>query len=132
MAFLLDTDIVSDVLRNPRGKTATKVLQSGVDRIGVSIIVAAELEFGIARRNATAFAVRLGEFLQQVEVLTFKAPADRIYGELRADLERRGKLIGPNDLLIAAHALALDRTLVTGNVREFSRIKSLRVENWLR
>ncbi len=132
MNYLLDTNIVSEVLRRPHGKAALKIIQVGVERVCTSIIVAAEMRFGIARTDATSLAVKLEEMFGYVEVLPFKTPADRVYGELRADLERRGKLIGPNDMLIAAHALALDCVLVTDNVREFSRVKPLRVENWLR
>jgi tRNA(fMet)-specific endonuclease VapC len=132
MDYLLDTNIVSEVLRRPYGKAASRILQAGIERVCTSVIVAAELRFGIARKNATSLAVKLEEMFGYVEVLPFKTPADRAYAELRADLERRGKLIGPNDLLIAAHAIALDCVLVTDNVREFSRVKSLRVENWLR
>jgi tRNA(fMet)-specific endonuclease VapC len=69
--------------------------------------------------------------LSAIEVLPFEEPADQRYGELRADLERRGASIGPNDMLIAAHALMLDCIVVTANVREFSRVRGLRVENWL-
>jgi tRNA(fMet)-specific endonuclease VapC len=132
MAYLLDTNIVSDILRHPQGRVASKILRAGVECTCTSIIVAAEMKFGIARTNATTLAIKLEEMFAHLEVMPFEAPADRIYGELRADLERRGKMIGPNDLLIAAHALSLDRVLVTDNVREFSRVKSLRVENWLR
>ncbi len=70
--------------------------------------------------------------LGAIEVLTLEPPVDAVYGAVRADLERAGQPIGGNDLLIAAHALALDLTLVTDNEREFSRIGQLRLENWLR
>jgi tRNA(fMet)-specific endonuclease VapC len=70
--------------------------------------------------------------LGALDVAAFESPADIIYGRLRAELEGAGRLIGPNDLLIAAHALALSCTLLTDNVREFSRVPGLAVENWLR
>ena len=66
-----------------------------------------------------------------MSIVPFAEPADQVYAELRAHLERAGTPIGPHDLLIAAHALALDLTLVTDNLREFSRVPDLRVENWL-
>jgi tRNA(fMet)-specific endonuclease VapC len=130
-AYLLDTNIVSDVLRHPHGKAAMRMLNAGIDRLRISIVAAAEIRFGLVRRNAAALAAKLDELIGQVIVVPFEAPADIFYAEIRADLERRGKLIGPNDLMIAAHALALDRVLVTDNVREFTRVKGLKVENWL-
>src|ERR1051326_2346115 len=122
-AYLLDTNIVSDVLRHPHGKAAMRILNAGIDRLRISIVAAAEIRFGLVRRNAAALAAKLDELIGQVIVVPFEAPADIFYAEIRADLERRGKLIGPNDLMIAAHALALDRVLVTDNVREFTRVK---------
>ncbi|HEY2070626.1 MAG TPA: type II toxin-antitoxin system VapC family toxin [Rhizomicrobium sp.] len=132
MIYMLDTNIVSDAIRNPHGSTAMRVLQAGVDRVCTSIIVAAEIRFGIVRREASGLAIRLDEFFTQIEVMPFQQPADIFYAEIRTDLERSGKLIGPNDLLIAAHALALDCTLVTDNTKEFSRVSGLKIENWLR
>jgi tRNA(fMet)-specific endonuclease VapC len=75
---------------------------------------------------------RLDTLFHLLKVLPLQAPADEFYGRLRADLERRGQLIGPNDLLIAAQALALSCTLVTDNEREFSRVPDLATQNWLR
>jgi tRNA(fMet)-specific endonuclease VapC len=86
----------------------------------------------VAKRKSVQLANALARVLEALEVVPFEAPADVIYARLRLDLERRGKLIGANDLLIAAHALALDCTLVTDNEREFARVDGLAVENWLR
>ena len=74
---------------------------------------------------------QLEAVLAALEVLPFEEPADRRYGELREHLERQGTPIGPNDVLIAAHALALGLAVVTDNVREFSRVPGLHIENWL-
>lgn len=90
--------------------------------------MAAELRFGAAKRASA----RLDAVLGALEVLALELPVDSIYGELRARLERAGQPIGANDLLIAAHALALGHAVVTDNEGEFSRINGLRVENWLR
>jgi tRNA(fMet)-specific endonuclease VapC len=132
MTWLLDTNIVSHAIRHPEGKVALRILRTGIDRVVTSIIVVAELRFGFARSDAIVLPRRLNTLLQSMKVHPLLAPADERYGEIRAYLERIGKLIGPNDLLIAAHALALDCTVVTDNEREFSRVPGLKVENWLR
>jgi tRNA(fMet)-specific endonuclease VapC len=95
------------------------------------IIVAAELRFGAAKRGSVALAAQVEKVLGAMRVQPLDVPADREYGRLRLQLEQTGQLIGPNDLLIAAHALALDATVVTNNQREFQRAPGLRVENWL-
>jgi tRNA(fMet)-specific endonuclease VapC len=97
-----------------------------------SIIVAAELRFGALKRGSRALAARIESLLERIEVAPLLPPADSVYADLRASLEKNGKPIGANDMFIAAHALALGCTLVTDNVREFSRVKGLAVENWLR
>jgi tRNA(fMet)-specific endonuclease VapC len=132
MPYLLDTNIVSDAMRNPDGRTAACVLRAGKDNVATSIIVAAELRFGIAKRASQALAGRLDALFAEIAVLPFDAPADRFYADIRTRLERRGTPIGGNDLFIAAHALALGAVLVTGNDREFSHIEGLKLENWLR
>jgi tRNA(fMet)-specific endonuclease VapC len=132
MRFLLDTNIVSDLVRHPRGKIADRISEVGEDDVCTSIVVAAELRYGAAKRNSSRLTAQLEAVLGALEVIALEAPADAMYGLIRADLERTGQPIGANDLLIAAHALALDLTVVTDNEREFSRIDDLRVENWLR
>jgi len=132
MRFLLDTNIVSDLVRNPGGRAARHIAQTGEALVCTSIIVAAELRYGAAKRNSQRLASQLGAVLDALDVLPFEAPADAVYGDLRASLERTGRLIGPNDLLIAAQAVALGLTLVTDNEREFLRVGGLSIENWLR
>jgi tRNA(fMet)-specific endonuclease VapC len=130
--FLLDTNIVSDLVRHPRGKISDRISEVGEDDVCTSIIVAAELRYGAAKKNSARLTSQLEAVLGAIEVLALEAPVDAVYGVIRAGLERIGQPIGANDLLIAAHALALDLTVATDNAREFSRIDGLRVENWLR
>jgi tRNA(fMet)-specific endonuclease VapC len=132
MRFLLDTNIFSDLVRNPRGLVARRIAEIGEDLICTSIIVAAELRCGAAERASSRLSGQLESVLGAVDVLALQPPVDVVYGELRARLERNGRPIGANDMLIAAHALALGHTIVTDNEREFSRIDNLLVENWLR
>src|SRR6266851_4696190 len=132
MRFLLDTNIVSDLVRNPGGRAAGRIAQIGEALVCTSIIVAAELRYGAAKRNSERLTTQLEAVLGALAVLPFEAPADAVYGDRRASLERMGRLIGPNDLLIAAQAIALGLTVVTDNEREFSRVGGLPIENWLR
>jgi len=130
--YLLDTNIVSNLVRQPRGSVADRISAVGEDEVCTSIIVASELRYGAAKNNSPRLTAQLDAVLGAMEVLALEAPADAVYGVIRADLGRIGRPIGANDLLIAAHAVALDLTLVTDNEREFSRIEKLRIENWLR
>ena len=132
MAFLLDTNIVSDLVRNPRGQVRAHIAAAGENSVFTSILVAAEVRYGAARRQSTRLAEQVEIVLAKLKVLDFKSPAERTYAIHRASLEAAGTPIGGNDMFIAAHALTLGFTLVTDNVREFTRIKQLRVENWLR
>jgi tRNA(fMet)-specific endonuclease VapC len=132
MAFLLDTNIVSDLVRHPYGRVAQRIAEVGSDHVFTSILVAAELYYGTGRKRSQRLSDRLDGILVRINVLPFEAPADRLYAEVRIRLEQAGNIIGANDLFIAAHALALQYTLVTNNMREFSRIPGLKIENWLR
>ena len=129
--FLLDTNIVSDLVRHPQGRAATKIAELGEDAVATSIIVAAELRYGAAKKGSARLASQLETILGVLEVIPFEAPADATYGNARVALEAAGTPIGGNDLLIAAQALALDMVVVTNNEREFARVDGLRVENWL-
>jgi len=132
MHYLLDTNIVSDLVRNPQGRAAKRIQEVGDAQVCTSIIVAAELRFGAAKKESPRLTAQLAEVLGALEALPFEAPADTIYGDLRSRLERVGQPIGGNDLLIASQTLALGYTLVTDNEREFARIEDLLRENWLR
>jgi tRNA(fMet)-specific endonuclease VapC len=132
MRYLLDANILSDLMRNPAGRVAGRIAQAGEDQVCTSIIVIAEVRYGIAKARSRRLAAQLAAILGGIEVLAFEAPADAVYGDIRTLLERAGSPIGANDMLIAAHALSLGLTLVTDNEREFSRISGLPIENWLR
>jgi tRNA(fMet)-specific endonuclease VapC len=132
MRYLLDANILSDLMRNPAGRVAGRIAQAGENQVCTSIIVIAEVRYGIAKARSRRLAAQLAAILGGIEVLAFEAPADAVYGDIRTRLERAGSPIGANDMLIAAHALSLGLTLVTDNEREFSRISGLPIENWLR
>ena len=132
MRYLLDTTIVSDLVRRPQGRVAERIRTIGEAQVCTSIIVAAELRYGAAKRAAPRLSAQLQAVLGALDVLPFEAPADAAYGRLRARLEQTGRTIGGNDLLIAAQALALGYAIVTNNEREFARIDDLHCENWLR
>jgi tRNA(fMet)-specific endonuclease VapC len=132
MGFLLDTNILSELVRRPRGRIADHIAKVGEQHVCTSIIVAAELRYGAAKKASARLTAQLDAVLGALEVLALESPVDAIYGETRARLERAGHSIGANDLLIAAHALALGHTIVTNNEHEFSRVPDLRIENWLR
>lgn len=129
---MLDTNIISDLLRNPGGKATERIADVGSDAICVSIITAAELRYGCAKKGSAKLSAHVEAILQSVQVLEFDVPADAEYGGIRAELEAAGQTIGPNDLLIAAHARSSGAVLVTDNTDEFARVRSLRLENWIR
>lgn len=130
--YLLDTNIVSDLVRRPQGRIADHVRKVGEAQVCTSIIVAAELRYGAAKKGSQRLTTQLEAVLGALDVLPFEAPADAAYGLIRTRLERVGTPIGGNDLLIAAQALALGCTIVTDNEAEFARIGRLPCENWLR
>ena len=132
MRYLLDTNAVSDLVRNPQGKVAQRIRKVGEARICTSVIVAAELRYGAAQKGSARLSAQLEMVLSALQVLPFEPPADAIYASLRAVLEGAGTPIGANDMLIAAHALALGCTIVTDNEKEFARVHGLLAENWLR
>ena len=132
MRYLLDTNTVSDLIRNPQGRVATYIKKVGEKRVCTSIIVAAELRYGATKKGSARLANQLEAVLGVLEVVPFEAPADATYGLIRTRLEQAGRPIGGNDLLLAAQAITLGYTLVTGNEKEFARVDGLSRENWLR
>lgn len=130
--FMLDTNVISDIIRDPVGKVALRLELEGESSICSSIIVASELRYGVYKSASKGLALRVDTVLSAIEILPFDVPADSEYGKLRAQLAAHGKPIGPNDLLIAAHAVSLGLTLVTDNVGEFKRVSGLSVVNWRR
>jgi tRNA(fMet)-specific endonuclease VapC len=129
--YMLDTNIISDLIRNPQGKAAKRIAKVGEDNICTSIIVAAELRYGCAKSGSKRLLQAVEDLLDEIAVLPLDIPADAEYGGIRSELEAAGKPIGSNDLLIAAHAYATGATIVTANTAEFKRIRGLTVENWL-
>jgi tRNA(fMet)-specific endonuclease VapC len=129
--YLLDTNVISDLIRNPQGKAAKRIAKVGEANICTSIIVAAELRYGCAKSGSKRLRNAVNDLLSEIEVLPLDSPADVDYGAIRLELESAGKRIGSNDLLIAAHAVAIGATIVTANTKEFNRVRGLRVENWL-
>lgn len=129
--YLLDTNILSDLVRNPQGKAAKRIAKVGEDNVCTSIIVAAELRYGCARSGSRRLIEAVEELLSEIDILPFDVPADAAYGLIRSALEAWGTPIGGNDLLIAAHAQAVAATIVTANEGEFKRVRGLKVENWL-
>ncbi|MFI5023287.1 MAG: type II toxin-antitoxin system VapC family toxin [Alphaproteobacteria bacterium] len=131
MRYLLDTNVVSDLIRNPQGRVAEHIRRVGEAQVCTSIIVAAELRYGATKRGSPRLTTQLEAVLGALEVLPFEAPADAVYGLIRNRLEQAGRPIGANDLLIAAQAIALGHTIVSDNEGEFARIDGLPRENWL-
>jgi len=130
--YLLDANIISDLIRHPAGAVTATIRGAGEDAICTSIVVAAELRYGARKKGSDQLSERVEALLSRIPVLPLEGPADDFYGQIRKSLERSGALIGANNMLIAAHALTLDATLVTDNEREFRRVDGLKMENWLR
>jgi len=132
MKWMLDTNICIAIIRRQPEAALKRLRRKPIGQVGISSITLAELEFGAAKSQRSEQArLALAEFLLPLEVAPFDDVAAAAYGGVRSSLEKRGKPIGPLDTLIAAHALAQGAVLVTGNTREFAKVKDLPVENWL-
>lgn len=129
--YLLDTNILSDLVRHPQGVIFQQIAKVGEASVCTSIIVACELRFGAAKSGSSRLINQVDRILEVLPVLPLVPPVERHYAEIRTHLEQAGTPIGPNDLLIAAHALAMNLTLVTANIREFERVPALSLSNWL-
>lgn len=130
--FLLDTNVLSALAREPQGAVAARIEQVGESNICTSIVVAAELRYGAAKRGSERLTRQLDSILGAMDIVPFESPMDRVYADLRNTLENRGRPIGGNDLIIAAQALALEAVLVTDNLKEFEQVPRLKIENWVR
>jgi tRNA(fMet)-specific endonuclease VapC len=128
---MLDTNIISDLIRNPQGRAAKRIAKAGEESICTSIVVAAELRYGCAKRGSEPLLKAVEGLLAEIEILPMDVPADDEYGKIRSKLEAAGKPIGSNDLLIAGHARAVGATVVTADTGEFKRVRGLKIENWL-
>jgi len=132
MKYLLDTNICIYIINEKPEKVLRKFEQYPVYEFGISSITHAELQYGIEKSKNTNQDA-LDEFLLPLTILPFHGKKlVTCYGEIRASLESKGKTIGPLDMLIAAHALSLDLTIISNNIKEFSRIPNLKCENWIR
>jgi tRNA(fMet)-specific endonuclease VapC len=130
--YLLDTSILSSLVRQPHGTVAEKIAEVGEANVLTSVIVACELRYGAAKRGSRKLTRQVEAILGAMTIRSLESDAERIYASIRVALEKKGTPIGAHDMLIAAHARALDAVCVTDNVAEFKRIPALEVENWLR
>jgi tRNA(fMet)-specific endonuclease VapC len=131
LRYMLDTDICSYLIRGGVPNLDAKVAKRPTASLCMSVVTRAELLIGVERKGRPAkLAALVGRFLQQVPSLPWDDDAAFVYAQVRAGMERAGKLIGNLDMLIAAHALAAELVLVTNNERDFKRVPGLGVENW--
>ncbi len=129
--ILLDTNICIYIINTKPPEVLARFHQYRLGEIGLSSVVAAELAYGVAKSGSARNRSALEMFLAPLEIMPFDETAIWTYGELRVDLEGRGQSIGSLDTMIAAHALSMNAVLVTNNAREFSRVKDLKLENWV-
>lgn len=129
--YLLDTNVISALMRDPAGLVLARIEAAGEEAVYTSVIVAAELRFGAAKKNSARLAAEIDAVLSRITIVPLASPVDRIYAELRSRLEQAGTPMGANDLLIASQALQDDSTVVTANLAEFGRVPNLRTENWV-
>jgi tRNA(fMet)-specific endonuclease VapC len=129
--YLLDTSVVSHLVRQPQGPVADHIAAVGEANVFTSVIVACELRYGTAKRGSRKLTRQVESVLAALPVRPLESEVERFYATIRVALERRGTPIGAHDLLIAAHARSLGAVCVTANVAEFKRVPSLKVENWL-
>ncbi len=132
MLFMLDTNICIYIIKRKPVQVLQKLITLNISDVVISTVAMSELEYGVAKssqpdQNREA----LSNFVAPIEIVAFDEQAAFHYGQIRTHLEREGKVIGPMDMLIAAHALSLSCILVTNNVREFERVPGLNVENWV-
>ncbi|MBO4899996.1 MAG: type II toxin-antitoxin system VapC family toxin [Lachnospiraceae bacterium] len=131
MRYMLDTNICIYVIKHKPEKVFLKLQDIDPRDVCISSVTYAELTYGVEKSSAVAKnRVALSVLLSNIEILDFDADAADSYGVIRADLERKGTPIGALDMMIAGHALSVGCTIVTNNVREFSRVNGLKIENW--
>lgn len=130
-SYLLDTNILSHLVRQPQGPVTARIAEVGEDNVLTSIIVACELRYGAAKRGSRKLTRQVEAVLSAITILPLEAGTDRHYAAIRTALEKKGTPIGANDMLVAAQARAIEAVCVTDNVAEFKRVPALKVENWL-
>lgn len=129
--YILDTDICSYVMKRSHPKLLKKLRTVELEQLAISVVSEAELLYGMKIANNPAIVQAAFEgFIEHVSILKWDRTAAEHYADIRADLRKRGEPIGANDLLIAAHARSLSATLVTNNIKEFAKVRKLKVENW--
>jgi tRNA(fMet)-specific endonuclease VapC len=132
MTYLLDTNICIYIIKNQYVDLVKKLRRVGIENVGISTITIAELEYGVANsRTPGETMTRLYEFLVPFSIIDFGLGAARFYGKIRKELKDQGQPIGPMDTLIAAIALAHGQILVTNNVKGFTKVSGLKIENWI-
>jgi tRNA(fMet)-specific endonuclease VapC len=129
--ILLDTNICIYIINAKPAAVLERFKHYRLGEIGLCSVVAAELAFGVAKSGSARNRQALEMFLAPLTILPFDERASWAYGDLRAELERRGTPIGSLDTMIAAHALSLQAKLITNNIREFAQVPGLQVDNWL-
>lgn len=131
--YLIDTNTCIYIMNKRPAGIIQKFKRFTIGDIGVSTITVSELEYGAAKsKNSKLNNQRLEEFLSPLEILPYDEIAANNYGDIRHKLEKRGELIGPLDLLIAAHAVSKNLILITNNEKEFKRVKNLKIRNWVK
>ena len=132
MMFLIDTNICIYIMNDHPPEVIRKFREIGVGNICISSITVSELQYGACKSKQIKKNIkRLEEFLSPFDILAYDENASNYYGKIRSQLEKKGNVIGPLDMLIAAHALSKNLTLITNNEKEFKRVKSLKVANWI-
>ena len=129
--YLLDTNILSHLVRQPQGPVADHIANVGEANVLTSVIVACELRYGAAKRGSRKLTRQVEAVLSAMTIRPLESDIERVYASIRVALERKGTPIGAHDMLIAAHARAIDAVCVTDNVAEFRRVPALKIENWL-
>lgn len=131
MKYLLDTNICIYIIKKKPHKVILHLKKLEMFDVCISVITLSELEYGVQKsKQPTQNKIALTEFLAPIKIIAFDERAAYYYGNIRAELERTGKVIGAMDLLIGAHAISLNLPLVTNNEKEFKRIEGLKIENW--
>jgi tRNA(fMet)-specific endonuclease VapC len=130
--YLLDTNILSHLVRQPQGPVADHIADVGEANVLTSVIVACELRYGAAKRGSRRLTRQVEAILSAIMIRPLESDIERVYASIRVALERKGTPIGAHDMLIAAHARAIDAVCVTDNVAEFRRVPALKIENWLK
>jgi len=131
MQYLLDTNVCIYIIKEKPSRVIQRLQEVEISDVGISTITLSELSYGVEKSQRRAQnRIALAAFVTPLEIVPYDDQAAQAYGKIRSFLETQGQPLGPLDMLIAAHALSLNCTLVTNNVKEFSRVPELPIENW--